>query len=54
MSLWLIRLLGIGLINFSNEFLKASYDIDLLRISGIKLFHSLIVYGKNECSVHTL
>ena len=31
------KLLGEGLINFSNEFLKTSYDTDL-RISGLKSF----------------
>ena len=41
------KLLGEGLINFSNEFLKTSYDTDL-RTSGLKLFHSLIVYGRKS------
>ena len=41
------KLLGEGLINFSNEFLKTSYGTDL-RISGIKWFYSFTVYGKKE------
>ena len=41
------KLLGEGHINVSNEFLKTSDDTDL-RISGLKLFYSLIVYGKEE------
>ena len=41
------NLLGESLIDFSNEFLKTSYDTDL-QISGLKLFHFLIVNGKTE------
>ena len=37
----------VGLINISREILKTSYDTDL-RISGLKLIHFLIVYGKEE------
>ena len=47
------KLLGEGLINFSNEFLKTSYDTDL-RISGLKLFHSLIVYEKKEFAKYSV
>ena len=36
---------GVGFMNFNNELLKTSYDADL-QISGLKLFHSFIVYGK--------
>ena len=41
------KLLGEGLINFSDEFLKTSYDTDL-QVSGLKLFHSLIVCEKKK------
>ena len=41
------KLLGEGLINFSHEFLKTSYDTDLL-IARLKLCYCLIVYGKSE------
>ena len=42
------KLYGVDcLINFSNEFLKASCNTDL-RISRHKLFHSLTMYGKQE------
>ena len=41
------KLLGEGLVNFSNDFLKTSNDTDSI-ISGLKSFHSLIVYGKKE------
>ena len=47
------KLLEEGLINFSNEFLKTSYDTDL-RISGLKLFHSLIAYGKKEFAKYSV
>ena len=47
------KLLGEGLINFSDEFLKTSYYTDL-RISGFKLFHSLIVYGKKEFAKYSV
>ena len=41
------KLLGEGLINFSDSFLKTSFDTDL-RIPGLKLFHSLAMYGKQN------
>ena len=44
--------LGEGLINFRNEFLKTSYDTDL-PISGLKLFHTLSVYGKKELAKYS-
>ena len=47
------KLLGECLITFSNKFLKTSCDTDL-RISGLELFHSLIVYGKKEFGEHSV
>ena len=38
------KLLGVGLMNFSCEFLKTLYNTDL-RASGLKRFHSLILCG---------
>ena len=39
------KLLGVDLLNFSCEFLKASYNTDL-RASGLKWFYSLILSWK--------
>ena len=39
------KLLGVGLRNFSFEIFKTFYDTEI-RIWGLELFHSLIVYGK--------
>ena len=47
------KLLGEGLKNFSNEFLKTSYDTDLQN-SGFKLFYSLIMYGKKEFTKYSV
>ena len=41
------KLLGVSLKNFSNEFLKTWCDTDL-RISGLILFHSLILSANKE------
>ena len=43
--------LGVGLINFSDEFLKTLYDTDL-RISGLKLSHSLVTLSKGFLRPH--
>ena len=45
--------MGVGLVNFSEEFLKTSYDTHL-RISGPKLFHSFIVHGKKELAKYSV
>ena len=47
------KLLGVGLIYFSKEFLEISYDNDL-QISRLQLFHSLVTYGKYEFGKHSL
>ena len=43
--------LGVGLINFSDEFLKTLYDTDL-RISGLKLSYSLVTLSKGFLRPH--
>ena len=47
------KLLGEGLTNFSIEFLKIPCSTNL-RISGLKLFHSLIIYGKREFAKYSV
>ena len=49
----LFKLLGVGFIYFSKEFLKISPDNDL-QISRLQLFYSLVTYGKYEFGKHSL